>query len=42
MTQPELVQSTFSLPGCKGKYLDTLVEFLTWLEPREAELPSGR
>jgi hypothetical protein len=36
MTQPELVQSTFSLPGGKGKYLDTLVEFLTWLEPRNA------
>jgi hypothetical protein len=38
MTQSELVQSTFSLPGGKGKYLDTLVEFLTWLEPRDATL----
>lgn len=36
MTQPEPVQSTFSLPGGKGKYLDTVVEFLTWLEPRDA------
>jgi hypothetical protein len=35
MSATELVQSTFSLPGGKGKYLDTLVEFLTWLQPRE-------
>jgi len=34
MTQAELIQSTFSLPGGKGKYLDTLVEFLTWVAPR--------
>ena len=35
MTEPELIQCTFSLPGGKGKYLDILVEFLTWLEPRQ-------
>jgi hypothetical protein len=35
MNPPVLVQSTFSLPGGKGKYLETLVEFLTWLSERE-------
>ncbi len=33
MSQTELIQSVFSLPGGKGKYLDTLVEFLTWIAP---------
>jgi hypothetical protein len=34
MSQVELVQSLFSLPGGKGNYLDAVYEFLVWLEPR--------
>ncbi|MGE3820878.1 MAG: restriction endonuclease [Isosphaeraceae bacterium] len=35
MSTPLPVQSIFSLPGGKGKYVDTLVEFLSWLSGRE-------
>jgi hypothetical protein len=32
----ELIQGVWHLPGGKGKNLDTLVEFLTWLQARAA------